>query len=136
MLVPGLPISDENSQIVSKYSKIYAEAFSQLNIDKIGELFDDDIIYDSDTILDTKKGKEDIISFLRQRWRNIKSSNKRPHLELAKGDFVNASEYPCIIGYQRAVLISLRVKNNKITAIYTHTFTPDPNTAKGSNIFY
>ena len=74
MLVPGLPISEENSQIISKYSNIYAEAFSQLNIDKIGELFDDDIIYDSDTILDTKKGKEDIISFLRQRWRNIKSS--------------------------------------------------------------
>ena len=136
MLVPGLPISKEESHIISKFTQVYANAFTQLDIDKVGELFDEEVIFDSDRVINTLRGKEEVFEFLKRRWGNIKAANKSPLVEIAKGDFIDGSEFPCLIGYERAALISLRVEDNKITEIYTHTFTPDPNTARGSKIFF
>ena len=136
MLVPGLPISREESHIISKFTHVYANAFTELDIDKVGELFDEEVIFDSDKVINTLKGKKEVIEFLQRRWGNIKAVNKRPLVEIAKGDFLDGSEFPCLIGYERAALISLRVEDSKISEIYTHTFTPDPNTARGSKVFF
>ena len=75
MLLPGLPISKEESHIISKFTQVYANAFTQLDIDKVGELFDEEVIFDSDRVINTLRGKEKVFKFLKRRWGNIKAAN-------------------------------------------------------------
>ncbi|TXE08551.1 hypothetical protein ES711_08595 [Gelidibacter salicanalis] len=104
-----------------------AKSYNKLDHDLLDSILEDNIIYESQNVLDPVVGKANVMDYLRAKFDAIRVSNNLVHAEI--GFLSENSQDPCIILSQgnkdnKGALILIEENNNKIARIDICTIAP------------
>ncbi|MFD1616083.1 hypothetical protein [Gelatiniphilus marinus] len=107
--------------------KTLAKSYNNLNQDGLESVLDENIIYESQNVLNALEGKQNVLSYLEGKFKTIHNSGNQVYAEL--GFLDKAKKKPCIILSQgdkenKGALILIEAKNNLITRIDICTVVP------------
>lgn len=109
----GPVLQVEQRQLIEKTTRLFGEAFTRFDVDVIADRLSEDVIYESQAVLEPLRGKSEVLAYLQKRWAFF-AANMADSIVITLGvvDLPKGQDYPCLIlqrGKIRDALMTLSI---------------------------